>query len=142
MRRHNCYICSMSKTANKQYLWPSEVRHSENKPMLIQRKPDGTIFALDIVHVSNRAILKMIAVGTDMREVYAKVELYYDRQLNSVVDDIMRLQDFRLERSGAHHVHNRTPEFIEDMRTVQGAVGAYDIARGILDEEMLLNEDI
>ena len=129
----------MSKTANKQYLWPSEVRHSENKPVLIQRKPDGTIFALDIVHVSNRAILKMIAAGTDMKEVYAKVELYYDRQLNSVLDAIMTLQKYQLERSGAH-VRNRTAEFIENMRNMHGTVGTYDTAREILDDEMRLNE--
>lgn len=107
--------------------------------MLIQRKPDGTIFALDIVHVSNRAILKMIAAGTDMKEVYAKVELYYNRQLNSVVDAIMMLQNSQLERSGAH-VSNRTPEFIEDMRETHGAATTYDIAREILGEEMILNE--
>lgn len=129
----------MPKSANRQYLWPSEVRHPENKPVLIQRKPDGTIFALDIAHVSNRAILKMIAAGTDKKEVYAKVELYYDRQLNSVVDAIMMLQESQLERSGAH-VRNNTPEFIETMRDVHGAVGTYDIAREILDYEMLLNE--
>ena len=128
----------MPKTDNKQYLWPSEVRHSENKPVLIQRKPDGTIFALDIAHVSNRAILKMIAAGTDMKEVYAKVELYYDSQLNSVVDAIMMLQNAQLERSEAN-VRNRTPEFIENMRDMHGAVNTYDIARGILDEEMFLN---
>ena len=129
----------MSKIAIKQYLWPSEVRHSENKPVLIQRKPDGTIFALDIVHVSNRVILKMIAAGTDKKEVYTKVEMYYDRQLNSVLEAIMMLQETRLERSGAH-VSNRTPEFIEDMREAHGAATTYDIARNILDEEMLLNE--
>jgi len=129
----------MSKIAIKQYLWPSEVRHSENKPVLIQRKPDGTIFALDIVHVSNRVILKMIAAGTDKKEVYTKVEMYYDRQLNSVLEAIMMLQETRLERSGVH-VSNRTPEFIEDMREVHGAATTYDIARNILDEEMLLNE--
>ncbi len=129
----------MPKTANRHYLWPSEVRHSENKPVLIQRKPDGTIFALDIVRVSNRAILKMIAAGTDKKEVYAKVELYYDRQLNGVVDAIMKLQEAQLERSEAN-VSNRTPEFIETMRDMHGAVGTYDIAREILDEEMLLNE--
>jgi hypothetical protein len=129
----------MSKIAIKQYLWPSEVRHSENKPVLIQRKPDGTIFALDIVHVSNRVIFKMIAAGTDKKEVYTKVEMYYDRQLNSVLEAIMMLQETRLERSGAH-VSNRTPEFIEDMREVHGAATTYDIARNILDEEMLLNE--
>ena len=128
----------MSKTANRQYLWPSEVRHSENKPVLIQRKPDGTIFALDIVHISNRAILKMIAAGTDKKEVYAKVELYYDRQLNSAVDAIIMLQESRLERSVAH-VRNRTPEFIENMYEAHGAT-TYDIAREILAEEMLLNE--
>lgn len=129
----------MPKPANRQYLWPSEVRHSENKPVLIQRKPDGTIFALDITHVSNRAILKMIAAGTDMKEVYAKVELYYDRQLNSVVDSIMMLQNSQLERSGVH-VRNHTPEFIENMRDMHGAVNTYDIDMGILDEEMFLNE--
>ena len=129
----------MSKIAIKQYLWPSEVRNSENKPVLIQRKPDGTIFALDIVHVSNRAILKMIAAGTDMKEVYAKVELYYDRQLNSVVDAIMTLQEAQFKRTGAN-VRNHTNEFIENMRDIHGTVGTYGIARGILDEEMILNE--
>ena len=127
------------KIAIKQHLWPSEVRHSENKPVLIQRKPDGTFFALDIVHISNRAILKMIAAGTDMKEVYAKVELYYDRQLNSVLDAILRLQDSQLERSGAH-VRNRTPEFIENMRGVHGTAATCNIAREILDDEMRLNE--
>lgn len=120
----------MPKNANRQYLWPSEVRHSENKPVLIQRKPDGTIFALDIVHISNLAILKMIAAGTDKKEVYAKVELYYDRKLNSVVDAIMMLQESQLEWSA---------EFIENMRDMHGAVSAYDIARDILDDEILLN---
>lgn len=125
-------------TDNKQYLWPTGVKKAENKPVLIQRKPDGTIFALDIVHVSNRAILKMIAAGTDMKEVYAKVELYYNRQLNSVVDAIMMLQNFQLERSEAN-VRNRTPEFIEDIRDMHGAVNTYDIAREILDDAILLN---
>lgn len=109
--------------------------------MLIQRKPDGTIFALDIVHISNRVILKMIAVGTDMKEVYAKVELYYDRQLNGVMEDIMMLQKSQLEQSGAH-VSNHTSEFIETIRDMQGAVGTYDIARELLDVEMLFNEDV
>lgn len=111
----------------------------ENKPVLIQRKPDGTIYALDIVHISNRAILKMIAAGTDKKEVYAKVELYYDRQLNSVLDCIIRLQEAKLERCGAN-VRNRTPEFIENMQEVHGTATTYGIAREILNEEMLLNE--
>ena len=127
------------KPAIKQYLWPSEVRHSESKPVLIQRKPDGTIYALDIVHIANRAILKMIAVGTDMKEVYAKVELYYDRLLNGVIESILKLQESQLERSGAN-VRNRTPEFIENMRDVHGVATAYDIATEVLDDEMRLNE--
>ena len=131
----------MSKIDIKQYLWPSELKQAENKPSLIIKKPDGTIFALDIVHISNRVILKMIAAGTNMKEVYAKVELYYDRQLNSVVEAIMMLQKSQLERSRVN-VRNRTPEFIENMRNMHGATGAYDIAREILDDEMLLNEDV
>jgi hypothetical protein len=129
----------MPMTDNKPYLWPTGVKEAENKPVLIIHKPDGTIYALDIAHISNRAILKMIAAGTDMKEVYAKVKLYYDRQLNSVVDDIMMLPEYQCERSGTN-ARNSIPEYIEIMRDMLGTMGTYDVARELYDVEMLLNE--
>ena len=129
------------KPATKQYLWPlwpSEVPDSKSKPALIQRKPDGTIFALDIAHISNRAIHKIIAVGTDMKEVYAKVERYYDKQFDSIMEYFMLQMESQIGRPGAQ-VRNFTLEFSEHMREAHGTATAYGIATEILDEEMRLN---